>query len=329
MPPRNDDIARWNRRGACTVSPVQAGRRLDAFLAATFPYRSRTQWARLVRKGRIVLNEGIARPGRTLNPGDRIAYVPDPRPEPRVSDRWSILYEDNSLLAIRKPANLPVHPSGRYFRNTLLLQLLESRGEDLDSTPLRIVHRLDRETSGVILFGKSREAAAGLAGQFENREVAKRYLAIVHGVPSADRFLVDGRIGRDSASPVRKAMTVIESGRPARTGVHVLRRGPEHSLIVARPYTGRLHQIRVHLRHAGHPIVGDKVYGRDPSLFVRFVSGGLSHEDRRKLFWKRQALHAWRIRLRHPESGRIITLEAPVGKAWIGAARRLGLDRDR
>lgn len=327
MAPRDDDLARWVRRGLCEVPPARAGERLDAFLASRFPYRSRTQWSSMIRHGRIRLNGKVARPGRSLRVGDRIEYVPDPRPEPRVSTAVQILLEDDSMLALSKPANLPVHPSGRYFRNTLLLQLLEARGEALDATDLRIVHRLDRETSGLILFGKGKKATAALAQQFEMRTVRKRYLAIVHGVPREDRFLIDAPIGRDPASPVRKAMTVLPGGVDARTSCVVLRRGPDHALVLARPHTGRLHQIRVHLRHAGHPVLGDKVYGLDPRLFVRFVEGTLSDQDRRTLAWNRQALHAWKLSFHHPVTGNRIDLRAPVGRRWTRMMRELGLGR--
>jgi RluA family pseudouridine synthase len=329
MPPRDDDLAHWVRRGICEVPPAHGGERLDSFLASRFPYRSRTQWSAMIRQGRIRLNDKHARPGRPLRPGDRIEYVPDPRPEPRVSNAVRVLMEDDSMLALQKPANLPVHPSGRYFRNTLLLMLLEARGEALDETELRIVHRLDRETSGVILFGKGKLAAAALSRQFEMRTVRKRYLAIVHGVPTMDRFLIDAPIGPDASSPVRKAMTVLPGGAEARTSCRVLRRGHEHALILASPHTGRLHQIRVHLRHAGHPILGDKVYGLDPHLFVRFVEGKLTNGDRETLAWRRQALHAWKLTFRHPRTGDRIDLRAPVGRAWVRKTRELGLSRQR
>ncbi len=325
MAPRDDDLAHWTRSHFCKVPASKAGQRLDAFLARSFPYRSRTSWAAFVRAGRIRLNDGQARPGRSLRSGDRIQYVPDSRPEPRVSSAYKVIHEDASLLAIRKPANLPVHPSGRYFNNTLLLMLLAERGEDLGSTELRIVHRLDRETSGVILFGEGREAAAALATQFEFRKVRKRYLAIVHGKPLEDRFEIDAPIGRDPDSPIRKAMSVRADGRAARTRFRVLRRGPEHALVLARPLTGRLHQIRVHLRHAALPIVGDKVYGLDPQLFLRFIGGALSGDDRRRLLWRRQALHAWSLTIRHPDDGRRMTFRAGVGSSWKRMAERLGL----
>jgi RluA family pseudouridine synthase len=271
------------------------------------------------------VNDLPARPSRSLLAGDILFYVPSGRPEPKVSRGYRTLYDDPWLLAVHKPANLPVHPSGRYFRNTLLCLLAADRGEDLDGTDLRIVHRLDRETSGLILFAKGRASASALSQQFENREVRKDYLAIVHGRPDSHRFLVDAPIGKDLDSPVRKAMTVTKDGRPARTGIRVLREGPEHALVAARPHTGRLHQIRVHLRHVGHPVVGDKVYGLDPGLFIRFAAGTLTPEDRGKLLWHRQALHAWKIAFRHPHDGRDLLLRAPVGGAWIRFCEGLGI----
>jgi 23S rRNA pseudouridine1911/1915/1917 synthase len=323
MSPRDDEVATWTRHGFCRVPATGAGQRLDAYLARSFPYRSRTQWVALVKSGRVRVNDRRVRPSRGLRLGDLLNYIPGNRPEPRVSRAYRIVYEDPWLLAIRKPANLPVHPSGRYFRNTLLLMLAADRGEEIDTTELRIVHRLDRETSGLILFGKGRESAAALSLQFENREVRKEYIAIVHGRPDRDRFLVDAPIGPDPGSPVRKAMTVRPDGQSARTSFRVLRRGPEHALILARPHTGRLHQIRVHLRHAGYPIVGDKVYGRDAGFFIRFISDNLTAADRRELLWRRQALHALRIGIRHPHSGVEIRLRAPLGKGWMRLIERL------
>lgn len=327
MPPRDDELATWTRRGFCRVSANGAGKRVDRFLAASFPYRSRTQWAALVKAGRILINDLQSRPSRPLQAGDVLAYTPGRRPEPRVSRTYRVLFEDDWLLAVRKPANLPVHPSGRYFHNTLLLILAAERGEGLDTTQLRIVHRLDRETSGLILFAKGREAASSLSGQFENRAIRKEYLALVHGTPGQDRFVVDAPIGLDLASPIRKAQTVRSDGLRSRTGFRVLSRGPDHTLIAARPYTGRLHQIRVHLRHAGYPIVGDKVYGRDPTLFLRFVADELTAEDRAALMWRRQALHAWKLAFRHPASGEKTNLRAPVGGAWLRFADGLGIRR--
>jgi RluA family pseudouridine synthase len=307
------------------VSAAGAGQRIDRFLAQAFPYRSRTQWAALIKTGRIRINDLASRPSRPLQAGDMLVYIPGRRPEPRVSRRYRVIFEDPWILAIRKPANLPVHPSGRYFHNTLLLMLAADRGEELDSTLLRIVHRLDRETSGLILFAKGKGNAASLSMQFENREIRKEYLAIVHGRPERDRFIIDAAIGPDLSSPVRKAQTVRPDGSRSRTGFRVLRRGPEHSLIAARPFTGRLHQIRVHLRHAGYPIVGDKVYGLDPTLFLRFVADDLSPEDRATLLWHRQALHAWKLSFRHPGTGMETRLRSSVGRSWIRFAEGLGM----
>ena len=221
-----------------------------------------------------------------------------------------------------------MHPSGRYFRNTLLSILLERRGETLDRPGIRIVHRLDRETSGVLLLGKSRAAAAALAAQFEGHTVRKEYLALVHGVPAADAFRVEAELGRDPGSRVRKAVGVVPpgQGRPARTGFEVLARGPLHALLLARPETGRLHQIRVHARHAGHPVVGDKLYGLDEGYFLKLASGQeYSEEDRERLQHTRQGLHAWRITFVHPGNGRATTVEAPLPEDLRRLARRLSV----
>ena len=182
------------------------------------------------------------------------------------------------------------------------------------------MHRLDRETSGVVLFGKTRVATAFLARQFERHRVEKEYLLIVHGLPEDDRFTVDAPLGAAPTSRVRKAVGVAPAGegRAARTDFTVLARGPEHAVLSARPRTGRLHQIRVHARHAGYPVVGDKLYGLDEGLFLKLAAGeSYSDEDRARLLLDRQCLHAWRLRLEHPgtrESFRL-TAAMPAGHA--------------
>jgi len=335
-------LAKWVRHGAITIQDPETAVRIDRYLSARFPYRSRTQWARVIESGRIRLNGAACRPSRVVRFGDRIDYVPQAHPEPEVSCEISILYEDDALLAVNKPPDLPVHPSGRYFHNTLLCLLLRSRGETLDTPGIRIVHRLDRETSGVVLFGKTRQATARMAAQFEAHRVAKEYLALVHGMPEEDRFRIEAAIGRNLQSKIRKAMGVVPDGegRPAITDFEVLRRspggkgasGPEqsadpgHSLLRARPLTGRLHQIRVHCRHAGYPIVGDKLYGRDEAYFLKLAAGEeYSDEDRRGLLHDRQGLHAVRITIVHPLTDALFTVEAPMPADLRALCAKLGI----
>lgn len=310
--------------------------RLDRYLSERFRYRSRTQWVGIIEAGRIVVNGRTVRPSQRLRFGDQIEYRPaERRPEPEVDVSIATLHEDANLLAVDKPANLPVHPSGRYFRNTLLSELLVRRGETLDHPGIRIVHRLDRETSGVVLFGKDRESTAALARQFERRQVDKQYLVVVHGVPTEASWEVDAPLGRATESRVRKAVGVVAEGAgvSARTGFELVARGPSHALLRARPFTGRLHQIRVHARHAGFPVVGDKLYGLDEEFFLKLVDGrDLDDADQLRLVLERQGLHAHRLTVKHPATRREVQFTAPFpaslrrGCASLGIALPVDLD---
>mgnify|MGYP001405870268 CR=1 FL=1 len=311
-------MAKWVRHGAIRIEDPAVSERLDRYLARRFTYRSRTRWSGIIEAGRILVNGLRCRPSRIVRFGDRLDYVPLREPEPAVEARVPILFEDEAMLAVDKPANLPVHPSGRYFRNTLLCLLLERRGETLDEPGIRIVHRLDRETSGVVVFGKSRADTAALARQFEEGRVRKEYLVLVHGEPPEDRIVVDAPLGRARESRVRKAVAVVPEGegRRARTEFETLARGGGHALLAARPRTGRLHQIRVHARHAGYPVVGDKLYGLDERYFLKLAAGEeYSAEDRARLRLERQGLHAWRLRVAHPRTQEPCELTAPMPAA--------------
>lgn len=319
-------LAKWVRHGSIRIEDPAILVRLDRYLAGRFTYRSRTGWARMIEAERILVNGRPCRSSRVVRIGDRVDYVPRREPEPAVTTVVPRLHEDPFLLAVNKPPNLPVHPSGRHFRNTLLCILLEERGETLDEPGIRIVHRLDRETSGVVLFGKTRVAAAFLARQFERHRVEKEYLLLVHGIPAEDRFTVDASLGQAPASRVRKAVGVVPrgEGRTARTDFTVIARGPEHALLLAQPRTGRLHQIRVHARHAGFPVVGDKLYGLDEKLFLKLAAGeAFSAFDHARLLLDRQCLHAWRLRLEHPGTREPFQFAAPLPADMEGLARRL------
>ena len=323
-----DSQARWVRHGTHLVPDTVGEERLDRYLSSRFNYRTRTQWVQIIKSGRVQVNGSVVRPSQPLRPGFRIDYEPEPIAEPSVSFEIGLLHEDSSLLAVDKPGDLPVHPSGRYFRNTLLSHLLEERGQTLDRPGLRVVHRLDRETSGVIVFGKTREVAGALGQQFETRTAKKRYLLVVHGAPNEEEFEVDGALGPRRNSRIRKAVGVVPEGegRPARTEFQVLARGEHHSLLLARPLTGRLHQIRVHVQHAGFPIVGDKMYGLDEGIFLRFISGEeLGPEDTARLVHPRQALHAYTLSLTHPATGAAFELRAPLPADLQELCARLGL----
>jgi 23S rRNA pseudouridine1911/1915/1917 synthase len=183
-------------------------------------------------------------------------------------------------------------------------------GRDRPDGWLRIVHRLDRETSGVLVFAKSLAAAQHLTRQFEGRLIRKSYLCVVWGHLHEPQD-IDRPLGRNIDSGVRKAVGIDPDGRPSRTLVRPLSRGRDVTLVEARPLTGRLHQIRVHLKSIGHPVVGDKLYGNDEGMFLKFLHGeSLTDEDYEKLGFRRQALHAWKLGLVHPGSGKRIEIRA-------------------
>jgi 23S rRNA pseudouridine1911/1915/1917 synthase len=319
-----DAIRAWVRMGRTRIDAAHAGVRLDRYLARRFTYRSRTQWGRLVREGRLTVNGRAVRPSRGLRAGDIIEYVPLRRVEPPVDAAVQILHADDAIVAVAKSGNLPVHPSGRYFHHTLLHLML---GAHPEWERLLIVHRLDRETSGVIIFGRTREAAARLARQFRERTVDKRYVALVEGLPSEDRFVIDLPLGRARESLIRKAVGVVPGGIQARTAVQVLHRGEGWAWVEARPETGRLHQIRVHLKAVGLPILGDKVYGRSEGFFLKLVSDQpLTPEEVAQLGMARQALHAYRLTVRHPHTNAPLTFTAPLPPDLAAALAARGLE---
>jgi 23S rRNA pseudouridine1911/1915/1917 synthase len=262
----------------------------------------------LIERGAVLVGDHPQKPRHALRTGERVTVtVPDPEPlaltpEPIPLD---ILYEDEDLLVLNKPAGLVVHPGAGRATGTLVHALL-AHCRDLPGIGgverPGIVHRLDRETSGVMVVAKSETAHASLSAQFKNRVVRKRYLALVHGAVRQEAGRIEAAIGRREDD--RKRMGVrARGGREARTAYRVLRRLPDMTLVEASLETGRTHQIRVHLAHIGHPVIGDAVYaGRRGRQFA--ASGGLRP--------RRQMLHAWRLGFRHPRTDAWLEFTAPV-----------------
>ncbi len=319
-----DVVSRWVRRGEVQIDPAHHGMRLDRYLAGRFTYRSRTQWRRIIAEGRITVGGERVRPSRTLRRGDVVAYVPLERAEPAVDRAVKTLHVDAHLVAVAKTGNLPMHPSGAYFRNTLIHLLADEHPE---WGYLRVIHRLDRETSGLVVFGRDRDTTQQMAAQFRSRRVEKRYLAIVRGTPPSVDFTIDAPLGEATGGLVRKAVGVRADGAPASTRVRVLHRGSDWAWVEAQPHTGRLHQIRVHLKHAGLPILGDKVYGPSERFFLKFIADEpLTADEQAALGMDRQALHAWRLTFDHPATGVRTTLTAPLPQDMAGVLRDRGLD---
>ena len=274
--------------------------RLDRWLASHWPDVSRARWQRAIAAGLVRVNGATAQASAPVRAGDEIRAQEPPPDAPHASARpenipLEILYEDEDLICLNKPAGLVVHPAAGNWSGTLVNAVLHHAGQLPDvGNPLRpgVVHRLDKDTSGCILVAKNDAAHAALARQFAERTAQKTYLAVVRGRPRASAGVVTGAIARHPVHRQRMAVSNRPGARAAETAWKVLVSNPKLSLLECRPKTGRTHQIRVHLKHLGHPIAGDRVYG-----------GGAD--------FPRQLLHAWQLRVKHPRSGRELVFAAP------------------
>jgi len=282
------------------------------YLAARFPYHTRAQWADEILAGRIRVDGGVPLAGQRLRAGAEVAYT-RPHAEPFVDDRIGVLHEDADLLVVDKPAHLPMHADGPFVRATLINLLRTQRREP----ELSLVHRLDRETSGVCVVARTAAARAHLPNEFAARGVLKRYLAVVHGHVAGD-FRCDEPIGRarESSVAVRRAVGAAAlAPEPASTDFVVVERGHDVTLLRCEPRTGRTHQIRVHLESVGHPIVGDKLYGRTDAEFVAFVRAVKQSGDVRTTVGSgpdRHLLHASSLQFVHPRTNELVTYESPL-----------------
>lgn len=278
-----------------------AGERLDKALAEELEDLSRSQVQALIREGHVTVNARLQKASYRLENGDRIVVrVPrtddDLPPQPEAIP-LNVLYEDEQVAVIDKPAGMVVHPAYGHNSGTLVNAVIARWPQTMkfpDVDRAGIVHRLDKETSGVIIIAKTVEALEDLREQFKSRTVHKQYLALVEGNPVNAEGRIDAPIGRDPRR--RKQMAVVRDGREAVTEFRVIENYALHSLLAVRPETGRTHQIRVHLAFIDHPVVGDTVYGR----------------RKQTIKMKRHFLHAERITFLSPGVGETVTAAAPL-----------------
>jgi 23S rRNA pseudouridine1911/1915/1917 synthase len=288
-----------------TVPGECAGLRLDQCLARLLPGHSRSRLQAWIRDGLVSVNGRRCQPKLTVWGGEHIELVPAPLPaeggDAPEAIALAVVFEDDAVLVIDKPAGLVVHPGSGNWRGTLLNALLH-HAPQLSAMPRAgIVHRLDKDTSGLMVVAKTLEAQTSLARQLHARSVRREYLALVHGRVARDGS-VEAPIGRHPVHRTR--MAVVTRGRHALTHYQVLERLPGCTLVRCRLETGRTHQIRVHMQSIGHPLVGDPAYGRRPSaesVRTRDLLAG----------FPRQALHAARLELEHPVSGERMSWESP------------------
>jgi len=295
------------------VPKKHARMRIDRHLVTALPELSRSRIQQLIRSGSIRLNGSITRPHQIVRTGDQIELT-NPPPE-KIETRpeaipLEILFEDDDLIVINKPAGMTVHPGAGHHEHTLVNALLHHcstlSGIGGKERP-GIVHRLDKETSGCLVAAKNDIAHRELSKQFATRTVEKIYLALVAGKLRKQTGVIEEKIGRHPVQ--RKRMSVSSPrGREARTEYRVLRLNEQASLIECRLHSGRTHQIRVHLHHLGHPVLGDKIYA------PRFAKN-----------FPRQMLHAWKLGFRHPRTGEWKNFEAPLPDDFEQAIALTGL----
>ncbi len=285
---------------AISFVAVASNERLDRAVATQVPDLSRAMAQRLIKDGRVTVNGRPSKPSYRAQTGDEIVVcIPAELPEQVLPENipLDIIYEDESLLVVDKPAGMVVHPGAGHTSGTLVNAVLAHCPQVIDvggADRAGIVHRLDKDTSGLILVAKDETTRAALQHQFKRRQVAKTYLALVEDQVQPREGIIEAAIGRDKRQ--RKKMAVVRSGREAQTTYRAIEYFPNHTLLEVRPHTGRTHQVRVHLAWLGYPIVGDAIYGN----------------RRQPLLKSRHFLHAARLRFTHPATGVEVAFEAPL-----------------
>ncbi|OGR72197.1 MAG: hypothetical protein A2X40_00310 [Elusimicrobia bacterium GWC2_65_9] len=287
------------------VLKEHGGLRLDAFLALRLHRYSRVRVQKLIDEGRVFLQDRRAKAASRLAEGQTVLIGYPRTAEPPVPhDTLAILHQDDSLVVIDKPCGVLSHPTDKVLHNTVTTILARQLGRKVF-----LAHRLDRETSGALVLALDGACARSLHEQFAGRTVRKEYLAVVFGSVSWKKKILDAPLGPQGGE-IRVRQSV-GAGACAVTEFERLSTDARLSLVSARPRTGRLHQIRAHLAHLGHPVVGDKLYNGEGEVYMKAVRREVSSADLATLGADRQLLHAWRLEFDHPKGGRL-RLEAPA-----------------
>jgi len=302
------------------VPSHQSGKTLLDYLSGRFRYQTKESWNLLITQGKVTVNERTVPPQQIVQKGDRVAYRVVLK-EPPVDRNIQILHEEEAFLVAVKPGQLPSHADGNFIKNTFIYLITERLRDKGWKGDVRLVHRLDRETSGLMVVAKNREAHLKLTRQFESGSAAKEYLAVAKGIVSGGKFEVNGAIGRDAASQISVRQKVVPEGtplsKPSLTYFEKTQNLKEASLLRCIPKTGRTNQIRVHLDSIGHSLVGDKLYGRTDEeflAFIRHVKAGGDPAFQGEMEVSRHLLHASKLSFDHPESGSRMTFESPLPK---------------
>lgn len=299
------------------------GERLDAFVSRKFPFLTRGGWQHRIFSGCLRVNDALAAPAYRLGRGDRLTFFHPPAAEPEVDRGIREIWREGAVMAVFKPGNLPMHENGPYRFNTFAHLVRQAFGDEWAA-----LHRLDRETSGIVLCGATTTARNRLSSDWSARRVGKEYLAIVNGVSAADSWTAEGPLGDLADSAIRIKKWVVPGGLDALTRFVTLDRSPEHSLLRAVPETGRTNQIRIHAAHAGHHLVGDKLYHPDEQVFLDYFEQGNTAAVQQRAGFHRLCLHASKLVFTHPEIRRMVEVESPLPDDMMSLWRELGEPRN-
>ena len=284
--------------------------RADRFVCHKIPRLSRNRVQKILRSLAFDQNGRAVKPNRNLKTGDIIILYKEPPDEPDVNTDFTIIYEDEWYIAVDKPPGLPVHPTARYLKNTLThLLALRFKGE----TPPTLVHRLDSETSGIVLCAKTKDAERKGKLLFEQRKIKKQYKALVRGVVNPSSGIIDAPLAPNPNTIIKARMWCGSiNGQQALTEYKTVKSGNNKTFLLLKPRTGRQHQLRVHLNYIGHTIIGDKLYGDDEEIFLDYMQDGLTDDIVKRAGHFRHALHAFKLEFVHPFTNNDVVIECSV-----------------
>ncbi len=283
------------RRLGKPLSGIYVGRRVDYYLSREFLFRSRTSWQSVIEQEKVLVNGRPVKASYRLNHGDEVRYFRPISSEPEVNKNISILWEKEGLIAIHKPSNLPMHEGGAYRKNTFCEVLKDTLGSSWAPT-----HRLDRETSGIVLCSDKAHLRNQVSGDFYHKRILKKYIAFANGEVPQDEWEVNQPISETTNTSFRIKYWVEEGGFPSQTHFSVKERIPGFSYLEVSPKTGRTHQIRVHSAWSGFHLVGDKKYYPDEKIYLEYYETGFSENVRKACLFDRLCLHAAYLSFVHP-----------------------------
>lgn len=289
------------------IAKEQVGQRIDFFLGSNFRFRSRSQWKGYLGLGEVCVNARAVKAAYRLNRDDQIEFFCPAEAEPEIDRNIRSLWQADGMMAVYKPANLPMHEGGLYHNNTFAKLLAETFGSQWSA-----VHRLDRETSGIVLCAEDANLRNALSAELRKRRMQKTYYAIGLGEAKEDSWIVDAPIGPAKDSAFRFKQAVVIDGLPSYTTFEVLGKKNGLTLLRVFPKTGRTHQIRVHAAYSGLPLVGDKKYHPDESVYLDYLEHGFSDKTKNACLTDRLCLHAAGLRFTHPHKNEICEIECPL-----------------